>query len=94
MQDLHWRSGYLGYFPSYTNGDIIASMLMKKAKEANSTIDTEIAKGNFQSLNQYLTKNLRGHGYSKNSADLLEASTGHNIIQPSIFTDYLKAKYL
>ncbi len=94
MQDLHWPSGYLGYFPSYTNGAIIASMLMKKAKEANSTIDTEIAKGNFQSLNQYLTKNLRGHGYSKNSADLLEASTGHNIIQPSIFTDYLKAKYL
>ena len=94
IQDLHWPSGYLGYFPSYTNGAIIASMLMKKAKEANSTIDTEIAKGNFQSLNQYLTKNLRGHGYSKNSADLLEASTGHNIIQPSIFTDYLKAKYL
>lgn len=94
MQDLHWPSGYLGYFPSYTNGAIIASMLMKKAKETNSSIDAEIAKGSFNSLNQYLTKNLRGYGYSKNSADLLEASTGHNMIQPTIFTDYLRAKYL
>lgn len=94
MQDLHWPSGYLGYFPSYTNGAIIASMLMKKAKETNSSIDAEIAKGSFNSLNQYLTENLRGYGYSKNSADLLEASTGHNMIQPTIFTDYLRAKYL
>lgn len=94
MQDLHWPSGYLGYFPSYTNGAIIASMLMKKAKETNSSIDAEIAKGSFKSLNQYLTENLRGYGYSKNSADLLEASTGHNMIQPTIFTDYLRAKYL
>ena len=94
MQDLHWPSGYLGYFPSYTNGAIIASMLMKKAKEVNSSIDAEISKGSFKSLNQYLTENLRGYGYSKNSADLLEASTGHNMIQPTIFTDYLRAKYL
>ena len=94
MQDLDWPSGYLGYFSSYTNGAIIASMLMKKVKETNSSIDVEIAKGSFKSLNQYLTENLRGYGYSKNSADLLEASTGHNMIQPTIFTDYLRAKYL
>lgn len=94
MQDLHWPSGYLGYFPSYTNGAIIASMLMKKAKETSSAIDTEITKGSFKSLNLYLTENLRRYGYSKNSADLLEASTGHNMIQPTIFVDYLKTKYL
>lgn len=94
MQDLHWPSGYLGYFPSYTNGAIIASMLMKAAKEKNSSIDSEIAKGSFKSLNAYLTKNLRGYGCSKISPDLLEASTGYNTIQPGIFVDYLKTKYL
>lgn len=94
MQDMHWPSGYLGYFPSYTNGAIVASMLMKKAKEKSPAIDAEIAQGSFKSLNSYLTENLRGYGCSKNSADLLEESTGHNTIQPSIFMDYLKAKYL
>lgn len=94
LQDVHWPSGSLGYFPSYTNGAIIASMLMKKAKETNPVIDSEIARGSFKSLNLFLTENLRKYGYSKNSADLLEVSTGYNMIQPGIFVDYLKTKYL
>ena len=92
LQDVHWPSGSLGYFPSYTNGAIIASMLMKKAKETNPNIDLEVAKGSFESLNLFLTENLRSYGYSKNSADLLEVSTGHNMIQPGVFVDYLKTK--
>jgi carboxypeptidase Taq len=94
MQDIHWPSGGLGYFPSYTNGAIIASMLMKAAKEKSPSIDAELAKGSFKSLNSYLTENLRSYGCSKNSTDLLKASTGHSTVQPSIFIDYLKAKYL
>ncbi|PCJ26286.1 MAG: carboxypeptidase M32 [Rickettsiales bacterium] len=94
LQDVHWPSGMVGYFPSYTNGALIASMLMKSAKEKYPEIDSELSTGNFTSLNRYLTDNLRKYGCSKNSADLLEASTGHRSIAPGIFIDYLKGKYL
>ncbi len=94
MQDVHWPSGGIGYFPSYTYGAIIASMLMKSAKEKYSSISSELQSGNFSSLNKYLNENLRSFGSSKISADLLYASTGHKTVQPSIFVDYLKNKYL
>ena len=94
MQDVHWPSGALGYFPSYTNGAIIASMLMKSAKAEYSSIDSELALGKFDSLNKYLTDNLRQYGSSKISTDLLQAATGHSVVQPMIFINYLKDKYL
>ncbi len=94
LQDIHWPSGSLGYFPSYTNGAIIASMLMKSATGKYSSIESELTVGKFDSLNKYLTDNLRRYGSSKNSADLLQAATGHNTVQPGIFIDYLKSKYL
>ncbi|MDA9163585.1 carboxypeptidase M32 [Rickettsiaceae bacterium] len=94
MQDIHWPSGVIGYFPSYTYGAIIASMLMKSAKEKYSSISSELQSGSFTSLNKYLNENLRSFGSSKISADLLETSTGHKDVQPSIFVDYLKSKYL
>jgi len=93
LQDIHWPAGWLGYFPSYTNGAIIASMLMKKIKE-NHDIDSELSQGRFDSLNNYLNKNLREIGSLKSSADLLEQATGFAEIQPMIFIDYLKKKYL
>ena len=94
MQDIHWPSGWLGYFPSYTNGAIIASMLMRSAKDEYSEIGSELDKGNFQSLNKYLNDNLRQYGSSKSSPDLLKVSTGYDSVQPGIFIDYLQDKYL
>jgi len=94
LQDIHWPSGALGYFPSYTNGAIIASMLMKSATGKYSSIESELTVGKFESLNKYLTDNLRRYGSSKISADLLQAATDHDTVQPSIFIDYLKSKYL
>lgn len=94
MQDIHWPSGWFGYFPSYTNGAIIASMLMKAARQKHPEIRKQLQEGSFESLNSYLNNNLRSYGSVKNSADLLELSTGHRKINPEIFTGYLKGKYL
>lgn len=94
MQDIHWPSGLLGYFPAYTNGAIMASMLMQAARQKYPTIDTELRSGVFDSLNTYLTENLRQFGSLKSSADLLAGATGYPQVEPKIFISYLKQKYL
>lgn len=94
MQDIHWPAGLIGYFPAYTNGAIMASMLMKAACQKYPTIDTALKKGNFEHLNQYLTENLRQFGCLKSSEELLKGATGYKTVQPSIFINYLKKKYL
>lgn len=94
MQDIHWHLGGLGCFPAYTNGAIIASMLMQAARKKHPELELALSKGNFASLNNYLTENLRSFGAMKSSADLLAGATGYPEIKPTIFIEYLKKKYL
>ena len=94
MQDIHWPSGLVGYFPAYTNGAIIASMLMQTARAKYPGLDTALRAGKFDQLNNYLTETLRQFGSLKSSADLLAGATGYPQVEPNIFINYLKQKYL
>jgi carboxypeptidase Taq len=94
MQDVHWPAGLLGYFPCYTNGAIIASMLMKAAQEKYPSIKSQLSEGSFQNLNDYLNKHLRNFGSVKSSSELLKEATGFERINPDVFLAYLNNKYL
>ncbi|MCP5369294.1 MAG: carboxypeptidase M32 [Rickettsiaceae bacterium] len=94
VQDIHWPSGTIGYFPCYYIGAIIASMVMKKMREQNSKIDQQIASGNFEEINDYMNKNFRNCGSIYDSETLLAKATGHQKLSSKIFLDYLKDKYL
>ncbi|HJD59951.1 MAG TPA: carboxypeptidase M32 [Rickettsia endosymbiont of Omalisus fontisbellaquei] len=94
LQDIHWSHGNFGYFPAYTNGAIIASMVMKKVKQIHPSIKDDILKGDFSNLNNYLNKNFRNLGSLKNSADLLKVASGEDKINPEVYINYLEGKYL
>ena len=94
MQDIHWPAGMLGYFPSYTNGAIVASMLMKSASAQYPEINNELSQGSFDKLNKYLNDNVRLLGSLKTSAELLKGATNYESPQSYMFMGYLKDKYL
>jgi carboxypeptidase Taq len=94
LQDIHWPSGMFGYFPAYTNGAIIASMLIKSAKESGVNIDRDIAGGNFDDINEFLNNKVQKFGSLKSPNDLIMQATGENHINPETFLQYLKQKYL
>ena len=94
LQDVHWPAGLIGYFPSYTNGAIIASMLMHAAQKHHPELRQQLTLGNFEPLNNYLNKHLRSVGALYTSSQLLRFSTGYETINPTIFLDYLTRKYL
>jgi carboxypeptidase Taq len=94
MQDIHWPAGSLGYFPAYTNGAIIGSMLMKAAQAKYPSLKKQLSEGNFQDLNTYLNEKLRCWGSVKDSGNLLQTATGYTRINPGIFIEYLQGKYL
>lgn len=94
LQDIHWPSGSFGYFPAYTCGAIIASMLMEGARKSAITIDADITMGNFNSINEFLNNKVRNFGSLKTTKDLIKDATGENKINTEIFLKYLKRKYL
>ncbi|WP_341266651.1 carboxypeptidase M32 [Candidatus Phytoplasma fraxini] len=94
LQDIHWSQGYFGYFPSYAKGMIIAAMKMKKLKRLYPDLEHDIRKGEFKKLNSYLNKHFRNLGSLKKSKELLYICTDEHKINPYIFLDYLKEKFL
>ena len=45
LQDGHWADGLLGYFPSYTLGDVFAAQLFAQAELELGDIDEQLARG-------------------------------------------------
>lgn len=76
MQDVHWPVGLWGYFPAYTFGAVIAAQLFAKAKEANPTLSSNIARGDFKLLHSWLQENVWLKASSMETLSLVEAASG------------------
>lgn len=93
MQDMHWYSGLVGYFPTYALGNLFNSMMMDSALEAVPDIPARIERGEFTGLLGWLHENVHRYGMRYRSRDLIKHITGRELTADS-FVNYLKKKYL
>ncbi|MFW9830762.1 MAG: carboxypeptidase M32 [Candidatus Thorarchaeota archaeon] len=92
LQDTHWASGYHGYFPSYVLGNIYGGQLLTKMEHTIPDWLTQIAKGNFKNIEQWMVKNVHHKANLYDPEDLLKHITGETLnAQP--FINYLTTKY-
>ena len=49
LQDGHWADGLLGYFPTYTLGDVFAAQLFARAEQELGDLGEQFARGEFVS---------------------------------------------
>ncbi len=76
LQDVHWSAGLLGYFPTYTLGNIYASQLWETIKADLPGLEDGFAKGEFAPLLDWLRKNIHAHGRRYPAVELIERTTG------------------
>lgn len=93
LQDIHWAVGSFGYFPSYALGGMIAAQLWESLRAQRSTIDEEIAAGQFAPLFEWLRENVHGQGARISIQDLMKNATGRPLSAASALR-YLETKYL
>jgi carboxypeptidase Taq len=93
MQDIHWATGSIGYFPTYTLGALAAAQLFAAAKEQDGSILPGIAKGDFKPLLHWLRKHVHGKGSLLSTDALLRAATGKPL-GTAAFKAHLKSRYL
>ncbi|VBB09510.1 peptidase m32 carboxypeptidase taq metallopeptidase [Lucifera butyrica] len=93
LQDMHWYSGTIGgYFQSYTIGNVLSAQFFEAALAAHPEIPGEIAAGRFETLHQWLTKNIYQYGRELQGMEIVRRVTGKPMtIVPYI--RYLKKKY-
>ena len=76
MQDIHWSMGAIGYFPTYTMGNLYAAQFFEQAAEDLGDLDAMFAEGDFTPLRHWLNGHIHAHGMRYRSADLVEHVTG------------------
>jgi len=92
MQDVHWSGGSIGYFPTYTLGNLYAAQFMDKAKQDLGGHGALMASGDFGPLLEWLRENIHSQGSRYRPKELIRHVTGEDL-NPSYLIDYLEQKY-
>jgi len=76
LQDIHWSAGLIGYFPTYTLGNLYAAQLFAQAQTDLVGLDQAFTRGDFRGLLEWLRANVHRHGQRYRPATLIERLTG------------------
>ncbi|MCC6190967.1 MAG: carboxypeptidase M32 [Anaerolineales bacterium] len=92
LQDTHWAAGLIGYFPTYTIGNLASVQFFNQALADVPRLSAEIARGEFAGLLSWLRHNVHAHGCKYLPADLVQRVTGRPLGAKD-YLGYLKKKY-
>jgi carboxypeptidase Taq len=93
LQDIHWSLGSIGYFPTYTLGNLNAAQLMFAAEKQVPGLSDQLAQGHYQPLLDWLRENIHQHGRRYLPAELMRRATGETT-QAKYRIEYLRDKYI
>jgi len=76
LQDGHWGAGLIGYFPTYTLGNLYAAQLFAQVREEIGNLEHSFALGDFADLLTWLRDRIYEHGGRYPAGQLIERVTG------------------
>ncbi len=79
LQDIHWSAGLIGYFPTYTLGNLYAAQLMAAAEARLGDLPAAFAAGEFEPLLDWLRREVHAVGRLLESEPLVERATGQTV---------------
>ncbi|MBL8867149.1 MAG: carboxypeptidase M32 [Planctomycetia bacterium] len=91
LQDIHWSFGGLGYFPTYSLGNLYAAQFLRAARQALPDLDDAFRHGDYRPLAGWLAANIHSQGRRFRAARLCERVTG-SPLSVAPFLDELRAK--
>ena len=92
LQDIHWSVGAIGYFPTYTLGNLVAAQLWQRCAATSRTSTTAIEQGDFAPLREWLRRSTStATAASSRPRELLLRVTGQELA-PQPFLGYLRGK--
>lgn len=92
LQDIHWSGGSIGYFPTYSLGNVVMGMIWHKMNDGH-LIEDSIAAGDLGVLRSWLEAKLHRWGATYSPKDLQTRLFGETY-NPERLLGYLTRKYL
>jgi carboxypeptidase Taq len=91
LQDIHWSSGYIGSFPTYTIGNVMSAQFFQAAHSALPKLDDYLVAGDYAPLHAWLRENVYRHGRAFSPEELLVRTTGEGL-SAAPYLAYLEKK--
>ena len=92
LQDIHWSDGLMGYFPTYTLGNIFGAQIFFQMKKEIPDWEQEIEKGNLKAVLNWFKTNVHERGNTKDSLEMVKEITGKEVTADYLI-EYLQEKY-
>jgi carboxypeptidase Taq len=92
MQDIHWSEGAMGYFPTYTLGNLYAAQFFARARRDLGDLEAAFSRGELAPLLQWLREKIHAQGKRYRPRELLKAVTGEDL-NPGYLVSYLEDKF-
>ena len=92
LQDMHWAIGALGYFPTYTLGNLYAAAFYARAREDLPGLDEDLRTGDGSRLLAWLREKVHVHAYLRPAKDIGEEIIGGPLSARPLL-DYLRTKF-
>jgi carboxypeptidase Taq len=92
LQDIHWSMGGLGYFPTYTLGNINSAQVFAAARK-NPAVESGFGQADFLPLLDWLRTSVHRHGATLDPAKLMEQATGA-LPSTSDYLTHLRNRYI
>jgi carboxypeptidase Taq len=92
LQDIHWAWGELGYFPTYSLGNLYSASLYAAAQRALPDLEARVRKGDLLALREWLRTHVHAPGFRLSAEERVRAVTGSGLTDVD-FIAYLRRKY-
>ena len=79
LQDIHWSMGALGYFPTYTLGNLYCAQFFETAMDALPGLADDFRVGRFERLRTWLNEEIHQHGRRYSPSELCVRVTGKEL---------------
>jgi carboxypeptidase Taq len=92
LQDMHWGGGSIGYFSTYSLGNVMSVQIWERVLEEIPDLYEHFERGEFAALREWLRERLHRHGRKFTPEETLAKVVG-GPIDPDPYLRYLKTKH-
>jgi len=92
LQDVHWSGGMIGYFPTYSLGNVLSGMLLERLQK-DIDLGSSVSDGKLNSVKNWLREHVHRWGATYSPKELQEKLFGDQYV-PKPLVRYLERKYL
>lgn len=92
MQDVHWSAGLIGYFPTYSLGNLYAAQFFRQAEKELGALEPQFERGEFAPFLDWTRRKIHHQGSRYWPRELLKNVTGEDL-NPEYLIRYLHGKF-